>query len=168
MQTIIPLKVPWEVTYSTLFSSEILEEHNVRIYFEAVFLDTDEVCSTKPPRRNEKMSCLFEVVAATRSHPAGKNDEVIDRKKFDWSNLKVQFDDGKPTANDFRKNYYEEWTKSRLNPDPRFYEVLESDWLLQEKEKDNWYITDQTKHFLFLGSDFSFEVLAKNVAFSER
>jgi len=164
MQTLIPLRVPWSVAYSTCFKCSILEEHDIHLEFNALFLCGDRPDGGEPLRKSKKVSCRFGTVAKTKSSPVIAEDEVVDRRIYDWSNVPVVLKGGEK-AGDYHRRYYGEWMKLNICPDPNFYEVEQSEWLEEEMRKGNSYFSEETKHYLVIGGCFSFEVLARNLAF---
>lgn len=160
MEYLHSLQVPWSVAHSTIFNQSILDEHDISIEFDVVYLEGVKATGS-PNLRNGRLTRRFELVAGFRSYPVFQDDEVIDRGKYDWSNLPVVLGKGEQ-ADSYFERYYTEWDRQKLCPDPRFYLVGSSSWIAAEHERGNGFLCGETKHFLLLGSDFSVEILARD------
>jgi hypothetical protein len=94
-----------------------------------------------------------------RVEPMSSEETVIDYSAFDTSALPQLEDAG--TAEEFVRTFQREWAHSGICPDPKFYEVLDGEWLRSVPNRHS-----RLRQFLFAGVESSVHVLAQQWTWS--
>ncbi|MBB3197188.1 hypothetical protein [Roseateles terrae] len=180
MNRVIPLQVPWMVAPSMpslkLYSEEygstrvelfaffgfVPENRDVSPVFAPSY-DTDGVAlDSKNLSGRYQLICLdFEKVGWVRRSPQHSDSDVVDESRFDWSCVK-----GRPEPNeqpaDWHTRVMQDWSITRISPDPSVYIVENSDW--NNEESKRFGLT----HYLILGEYCYIEILAGAMEWSSK
>lgn len=144
---LIPIRVPWQVSPSVpaleLFVSEV--EAPTRVSANVNFLNDGF-------GRMERVVVSFGRSVHARFMPSWSDKEVVREVDYDWSAVPAHSGVADPNENPFLQR----WREQGTCPDSGFYEVGNSNWLLEVNTRR------PLRHFLILGHDAYIEVLAKD------
>jgi len=174
---LVPLPVPWQVSPSTpclrLVESESASDTELHFvgYFglqeategfegtkgRAVVMVVDDPHAAPLGPANgpyQLVKITFEIGIAARMTPSHDDREVIASEAFDFGALPDAELGQNPKA--WVEQFRQRWTSTGLCPDPRAYEIVNSQWLLEaDGEKSRLH------HYIFLGHDAFAEILAR-------
>jgi hypothetical protein len=146
--------VPWMVSPSVPeMRISIVENGHTRVALDVAILPSrpDE----EPGLVNRGVEIHFEHGQWVRTQPAASDTDPLPPDLFDRS--AVAFGDVGDDIDGWMRRFRAEWEREGTCPDPRFYEVLESHWLVEEKAH-----RFGCRHFALVGHDLWMEVLCKS------
>lgn len=167
----IPVHVPWNVVLAVpVLSIQVIEQNSVKVSFEADFGPLDpytgkrskeariEYPEDRPPiihnpDRNKFVEITFPFTTDVRINPALMEGRVIDHDAFDWSELKMRWDEQEDIYINLR-DHIQLWYELEASPLPGMYSIEPSVWLQSKRKRDR-------KHYMILGEDMWIEVLAE-------
>lgn len=177
----MPQSVPWDVAAGVSgLKVTFWEEHRAEIEFVGVWghqsnqarapveivvphVVTDAPRIALRPLRDDDRYRLVRLSFSgcywTRVEPMVSDESVIDYSAFDSSALPQLEKAG--TAEDYVSSFQREWARSGICPDPKFYEVLEGDWLGSVANKRS-----KLRQFLLVGPESSVHLLAQKWTWS--
>ena len=91
------------------------------------------------------------------------DDQVVNRRLFDWSATRERFTD--EPIQTYLQRFADEWCANRICPDSRMYAVHDS--LLLKQFREDHFTNDQTAHYLLLGHDAYIDVIADGWTWSK-
>lgn len=161
-QQLLPVKTPWQVSPSTphlrLSAAEPDPDEPTRVWFAAHFaLRSPEVAVAAGGDGGayQLVRVTFESGLWVKVSPGFSDRAPIDRDAYDWGEVWGRAGEIIDTARWLRE-FKERWVVTGFCPDPRMYEVRNSDWLRETGAEAHGY-----NHYLILGHDAYIEVLGR-------
>ncbi len=180
-QKLVPASVPWMVSPSTPYVRLITTEGQLtEVMFAAYFGIGDEISDTSNPsvightsvaivdnpydlsEKSEDEDGAYRVVKLqfqgglwARMSPSYSDREVLNPSLFGFSSVWSEYSPEQDIDN-WLSSFRQEWLRTSICPDPRFYEVKNSLWLQELKTDESEY-----KHFIVKGHDAYVEVVAQ-------
>lgn len=144
------LPVPWQSSTSTPFMElKVAEYASPMLEFEA-FMRTE----------TEDFHCVVKVTLEQGSHikvhPAIREGYVLDERKYDWSLIPFRIQENFASIDERLSLFNSEWIKTGICPDPRAYEVINSEWKASLPSFES-----EKLHLIFVGEELSVECLTK-------
>lgn len=175
---LIPARIPWMVSPSTpllsLYSSEAVDESATVVQLVGYFALEDQqsdqnnplIITIVPAIENLEISreksigpykllkIQFTEGLWVHMYPSYSEGEIIDWSKYNRSKITPSMQSFRDVSK-YLEHFKDQWEKSGICPDPRIYEVIDSDWL-RDTQADN----AKFHHFLILGHDSYIEIIA--------
>jgi hypothetical protein len=147
--------VPWLVSPSVPgLKIEVTENADARAIFDVLVL-ADETDAAQLVRRGVELR--FEHGQWLRTHPAADDTEPIADGYFDREGIEQAVITG--DGSDWERDFKHKWRSRGMCPDPGFYEVANSAWLVDENA-----VRFGCRHFVLVGHDLWVEVLCMGIA----
>lgn len=147
---LIPVQVPWRVSLSTPFLTVRVAEFEERqIEFVATFwsqmIGHDE--------RKVKVTTDARVVNIKSSFDF---DGSIGIENFDYDRSEIDLPSIDEDIAAWGKRFTDKWNETGICPNPRMYEVIESEWITASYNTNGQY-----KHYLIIGEVMAVEFLCE-------
>lgn len=174
---LVPAQVPWMVSPSTPYLHlTISEGETTEVQFVGYFapketeadkynplivtivplsIDELEISDDKDSGPYQLIRMQFTAGLWARYYPSYSDTEDIDWTKYSRSE-RIPSHHEFQNVSEYLRWFKKKWKATNICPDPRFYEVIESDWL-QEINSD----VSNYHHFLILGHDYYTEIIAR-------
>ncbi len=149
---LVPVRVPWRVSLSTPFLTVRVSEFEEReIEFVATFW-SETIGS------DERKVKLFPKGLSLILIKSSEEDRAISVENFDydWSKI-THLPSIRENLNLWREQFNKRWKETGFCPDPRMYEVIDSEIFLSIYPSEQGY-----KHYLLIGEMMAIEFLCKN------
>jgi hypothetical protein len=178
MPKLLPISVPWMISASVPFLRVQLTPTGAPAsatfigFFKSAdapwhgqFNQKPAVVRSAPEFESRPLSekAPFRMVRVTflegwsvRTLPAVTDAEIVREDDYDWSADESGLKPGETVEQNLLRTR-EQWLTTGICPSPRMYEVVPSQWLIEEKldRRVGWH------HYLLLGHDEYVEVIAK-------
>lgn len=172
-QILIPVSAPWEIELATpRLSLQAFESASDPPVTVGMWVERFDLMNRSSPNnktvqtiewRTARIKVTFERGIASRLCFGVSDAEAIREEDYDWSRIPVKLERGESL--DAYVIRYDNWCAEHGQcPDPRMYEVANSDWLEMlspDLEKAGF------RHFMLLGHDAYVEVVAMNWSWEE-
>lgn len=151
---LIPVQVSWSVPTAVPYLKVVIDEADLcTVEFLGRFL-------TNEAGDHEKWVTLkFKAAGWVRSQPVLAAQGIDRLSVYDWSQVAPVYGFDPITRrpqsedDDWINNFNEQWRRTGICPDPRMYELKESDWLTESQ------ISKGFRHLLILGEEIQVEIL---------
>lgn len=107
-----------------------------------------------------QIAVIMECIVGIRFYPDFSSADSERLESYDWESL-PEFRDDDGSLRNHVSRFHQKWAATQVCPDPSVYTVEESDWLSDLYFRSDSPPSLQFQHFLFVGDDYSVEVIAK-------
>jgi hypothetical protein len=159
MPRVLPLDVPWQISPSVSFlgfTSKYFEGMNHGYVTFEGFLGESTQLSQRHGQYKQVLVVLQNVVWA-KLYPEFSDEDAERLNSYDWSQV-PEFRDEAGSLKGHASRFHEQWISTGRCPEPAAYTLGESDVL-----RLLGFQQDSFKHYLFVGDDFSVEVIAQSM-----
>ena len=151
---LVPVQVPWRVSFSTPFLTFNASEFEARhIDFVATFW------SEMKENDERKVKLSFKGLSLVLIKSPVEEDRALSIENFDYDRSELK--DNRPRDNEkiasWGERFNKKWQETGFCPDPRMYEVIGS-----QKFASLRLLEQGFKHYLIIGEMIAFEFLCKS------
>lgn len=164
MPKLHPLEVPWKISPSSKYLDVSTKTFESAIHgylsFEG-FLG--EATSLSGEHGNfHQITVILEDVVLVKMSPEFSKSDSERIQGYDWD-LALRYQDSENNFKNHIRAFHDHWNATNICPNPSAYRIEESDLLEQLGFRKDSPAPLQFQHYLFVGSDYNIEVVAKSV-----
>jgi hypothetical protein len=163
MSKLQPLDVPWQISPSTPHLGVRTKSFDGVNHGFVTFMGYLGEGTTLYRKHGtyRQIAVILESIVGVRMYPEYSPDDSERLDSYDWEAI-PEFRDDDGSLRNHVKQFHEQWNTTDICPDPAAYLVEDSDWLFRLRFTPDAPPHLQFQHYLFVGSDYNVEVIAKS------
>ncbi len=149
LERLVPIAVPWQIALATPYLRLEINDYGSRtLSFIASFL------LDATAKEERLVTVTFKKLKRVRVNYITLEGGGMDENLYDWTDVPLRFTE-EMNLSVREKQYNAMWLNSGVCPDPRMYQVIQSQ-LLEPNEIEQ----HQVQHYLAVGEEFTLDIVA--------